>query len=297
MNRISRQAPPALSNSGLNGSRSSGLRRPSLFSLAGYFSYLTALCFLALVNGCTKESGGVIDPSGVPPFVGSAVAFPDTIKMSSLPQSNGVLSVSLRAQAKIILASGSAGIATVNVDVVASGATVPFMTVSLHDDGASPDSLAGDGLYSGLIQFTIPRSTSGVYLLRTVATDKQGFVSNAVETPLVMLRNSHAPVLSNLLAPDSVFVPTGGVATIQLSIKATDQDGQADIKAVYFLSLDSSNPTQQFGMTAAPGDSIYSLIVQAPDGPNVRKRYRFSFQAVNNFGDTSASLIHSITLY
>jgi hypothetical protein len=173
----------------------------------------------------------------------------------------------------------------------------------LHDDGSSPDSVAGDGVYSALIQFTIPRSASGVYILKVVATDIQGFVSNSVEAPLFMVRDSHAPVLSNLAAPDSVLLTVGETATIPLSIKATDPDGQADISQVYFLSLDSSNPTDKVLMYndgsapgSVPGDSIYSRTVQAP-GTSARKTYRFAFQAVNNFGDTSATILHSITLH
>ena len=47
---------------------------------------------------------------------------------------------------------------------------------------------------------------------------------------------------------------------------------------------------------SVPGDSIYSRTVQAP-GTSARKTYRFAFQAVNNFGDTSATILHSITLH
>jgi hypothetical protein len=259
---------------------------------------------LALVSGCTKQSGGVLDPSGIPPFVGSTTVFPDTIRMKSLPQSNGILTVTIRAQARLIRQPGSANIAGVNASLIASGATDPLLTVAMHDDGSSPDSVAGDGVYSALIQFTIPRSASGFYILKVVASDIQGFVSNAVETPLFMLRDNHAPVVSNLVAPDSAVVPVGGSALIPLYIRATDYDGQADITQVYFRSLDSSDPTQKFIMNndgsapgSVPGDSTYSIIVKAPDSPTVRKTYRFAFQAVDTFGDTSATILHSITLH
>jgi hypothetical protein len=223
--------------------------------------------------------------------------------MKSLPQSNGILTVTIRAQARIIRQPGSADIAGVNAGIIASGSTDPLMTVALHDDGLSPDSVAGDGVYSSLIQFTISRSTSGVYLLRFVATDNQGFVSNAVEAPLFMLRDSHAPVLSNLVAPDAELVPVGGSVSFQMYIRATDPDGQADINQVYFRSLDYSDPTQKFIMNndgsapgSVPGDSTYAIIIKAADSPTVRKTYRFVFQAVNNLGDTSATILHSITL-
>jgi hypothetical protein len=269
------------------------------------FTRLVApLIALAMIAGCTKQSGSVIDPSGTPPFMKGAAVYPDSVKMKSLPQSNGILTVTVRAQAAISSTSGSAGIAGVNAAIIPSGATDPLMTVTLHDDGVSPDSIAGDGIYSALIQFTIPRSASGVYILKFAAIDNQGLTSNTEETPLFMVRDSHAPVLSNLIAPDSVLVPVGGSATIPLYIRATDPDGQADIAQVYFRSLDSSDPTQKFVMNndgsdpgSVPGDSTYAVIVKATDSPTVRKTYRFAFQAVNSFGDTSATILHSVTLY
>lgn len=265
---------------------------------------LTLVCLLAMLGGCTKESGGVLDPAGVPPFLKSVAVRPDSIKMKTLPQSNGTLTVTIRAEARIFRQSGSRDIVGVSAALIASGQADPFLTVTLHDDGLAPDSISGDGVYSAAIQFTILRSTSGVYRLRFIATDLQGTVSNAVEAPLFMVRDSHAPVLSNLNAPDSVVVPAGGSALIPMSIRATDVDGQADINQVYFRSLDSSDPTQKFTMNndgsatgSVPGDSTYAIVIRATDSPTVRKTYRFAFQAVNNLGDTSATILHSIKLY
>jgi hypothetical protein len=95
----------------------------------------------------------------------------------------------------------------------------------------------------------------------------------------------------------------GGSVNIPLYVRATDPDGQADITQVYFRSLDSSDPTQKFLMKndgsapgSIPGDSTYSIIVKPTDPPSVRKTYRFAFQATDTFGDTSATILHSITL-
>lgn len=304
MHFIPRQLTPTRHPDWLSDSRFAGFPRISPLLRTRLRSLLVSLFLILLISGCTKESGGVIDPSGIPLFVGSVTVSPDTIRMKSLPLSNGTLTVTVRAQVRIIRPAGSANIAGVNASLIASGATDPLLTVELHDDGSSPDSVAGDGVYSALIQFTIPSSASGFYILRCVASDIQGFVSNAVEAPIFMLRDNHAPVVSNLVAPDSALVPVGGNALIPLYIKATDYDGQTDITQVYFRSLDSSDPTQKFIMKndgSAPGsvagDSTYSIIVKAPDSPTVRKTYRFAFQAVDTFGDTSATILHSITLY
>jgi len=304
MHRIPRATKPALYPVWLTASALSHLQSGNLRHQAILAQLLLPLVVLLFIAGCTKESGGVIDPSGAAPFMKGAAAYPDSVRMSSLPQSNGILTVTVRAQAAITRSPASASIAGVNVEIVPSGATDPLLTVTLHDDGVSPDSIAGDGIYSGLIQFTIPRSAFGVYILRFAASDNQGLTSNTIESPLFVIRDSHAPVISNLVAPDSVLVPVGGSATIPIYIRATDVDGQADINQVYFRSLDSSDPTQKFIMNndgsapgSVPGDSTYAITVKATDSPTVRKTYRFAFQAVNNFGDTSATILHSVTLH
>jgi len=261
------------------------------------------LTLALLLCSCTKQTGGVIDPTGVPSYLAGALASPDTIRMTTLPQSNGLLTVTVRAQVQVIRPAGSASLSAVNVAVIPDGATTSIYNAPLHDDGVSPDLVAGDGIYSALLQFTISRSASGVFILMFTATDQLGFQSNTVETPLFMIRPSHLPVLSNLVAPDTVTVPVGGSTTLQVSIRATDVDGQSDISQVYFLSLDSSNPTQKFIMNndgsapgSVPGDSTYALLIQVNDSPTVRRTYRFAFQAANSLGDTTGSLIHRITI-
>jgi len=266
-------------------------------------SSLVLVQSLILLSSCTKQSGGVIDPVGTPPFLTNATALPDTIKMNTLPQSNGVLTVTVSASVQVVRQNGAAALSEVNVGVFTSGATSPLLSAPLHDDGVSPDVLAGDGVYSVLLHFTILRSASGILVLRFSSADQLGLQSNTLETPIVLVRPSHLPVLSNLLAPDTVTVPVNGSTTFQVSVRVTDVDGQEDVNQVYFLSLDSSNPTQKYILNndgTAPGsvvgDSNYALTLQVNDSPTVRKTYRFAFQAVNSLGDTTASLIHLITI-
>jgi hypothetical protein len=221
------------------------LTATGILSIPASLTRLTVLLLaLAVIAGCTKQSGGVIDPAGTPPFLKGAAVSPDSIRMKSLPQSNGLLTVTVRARTAISDPAGANAVASVNVEVIPSGATDPILTVTMRDDGVSPDSISGDGIYSALVQFTIPRSASGVYILKFAAADNQGLTSNAQQAALFMIRDSHAPVISNLAAPDSVLVPVGGFANIPISLRATDVDGQADISQVFFRSLDSSDPTQ-----------------------------------------------------
>ena len=93
-----------------------------------------------------------------------------------------------------------------------------------------------------------------------------------------------------------------------MTVKAADADGQPDIKEVFFLSLDASNPTFKYillddgggptGLSGdlVAGDSVYTIIVNVPTTPSAQKTYRFFFQATDAFGDTSASILHRVTI-
>jgi hypothetical protein len=93
-----------------------------------------------------------------------------------------------------------------------------------------------------------------------------------------------------------------------MSIAAADSDGLADIAEVYFRSLNSSDPTAKFflfddggtvqrnGITSGDplaGDGTFSIIVQLPSTSTTGTRL-FAFQAKDTFGDTSATVTHSL---
>jgi len=269
-----------------------------------HWTSATLSFLLFLICGCEKQPSGVIDPLASPIFLSWATVYPDSVLLTSLPQSNNILTVTVDVHAKVSLPIGSSRNIIVTVDVISAGSTDSFLTTGLHDDGVAPDSVAGDGIYSAQIVFTITKSASGIYTLLYSATDQLGNASNQIEQPLFLIRNSHAPVLSNLVAPDTVYLPTGGSVQINMYLRATDPDGQSDIKQVYWRSLDASDPTYRYTMHndgsapgSVPGDSNYAFPLLIQDSPPIpRKTFHFAFQAVNNFGDTSTTIIHRLTI-
>lgn len=260
------------------------------------------------LSGCDKQPYGVVDPKAVSPFVSNALVSPDSIKLTTLPESNGLLIVNLNLMLRVARPEGLSGIGSVDVDLFATSGTDPILQTTLRDDGVVPDVAANDGVHSARIQFNVPKSTSGRFRVqfRAVATD--GLVSNLIEKSLFMIRNNAPPSLSQLHAPDSIIVPVGGSALIKMTVNVSDPDGAQDIKQVYFLSLDSSDPTQKFflkddgaGDSGISGDilandGVYTVKIQVSDSPTVRKTYRFLFQASDAFGDTSASILHRVTV-
>jgi hypothetical protein len=261
---------------------------------------------LALI-GCEKVTEGTVDPHGFPPFVSRALVRPDTIKMTTLVEQNGLLSVSVVARMKVNSAAETGPLSSVMAELLTASGNTPILSLALADNGIAPDSTKGDSVYSGTLQFTIPKSASGRYRVRFSATNTDGLSSNLLEQPLYMIRNNSAPTLSNLQAPDTVTVIVGSFADIKLAVKVVDLDGQSDIKEVFFRSLDSSDPTRKYPMKddgspdgvsgdAVAGDSIYTIVVRVTDGHSVRQTYRFAYQASDAFGDTSATLLHRLTI-
>jgi hypothetical protein len=116
------------------------------------------------------------------------------------------------------------------------------------------------------------------------------------------------PVISNLVAPDTVTIGTQKVL-ILVTVQVTDSAGLQDIKSVFFNSYvppdNHAAPGNPFIMydngangDAVAGDGIYSLIVELPPPPTSVPlgTYTWVFQAVSNEGDTSNVIIHKIVV-
>jgi hypothetical protein len=175
----------------------------------------------------------------------------------------------------------------------------------LHDDGTAPDARGGDSVFSARLQFTVALMDAGTLRIRFVARSTEGLESNTIEEPLFISRRNSTPRLSNLSAPDSVTLPIGESTLIRMSVVASDSDGLSDIREVYFRSLDSSNPLKRFPLLddgnssndgdSAAGDGIFTILIQL-DPSTTRKTYRFAFQATDAVGDTSATILHLLTV-
>ena len=266
---------------------------------------LVTLTILLLAVGCEKNETGVIDSKGTPPFLSDETLSPDSTNIDTQIPLNGRYSISTSVTAKVIDRDGPSDVSTVLASVILPKSSDAILSTPLHDDGVAPDLVAGDGIYSAQIQYQISRPQAGRQRIQISAQDREGLDGNILDRTFNAARNNSPPTLANLTAPDTLTVPIGGSVNLHMTIAAADSDGLADIIEVYFRSPDGQNPNFKFplkddGASASgdltAGDGIFSIILTVSDSPTVRGTYRFLFQAADSFGDTSATVLHRITI-
>jgi|WetSurMetagenome_2_1015567.scaffolds.fasta_scaffold118667_1 hypothetical protein len=261
---------------------------------------------LALLASCEKTDDGVLDPPAAKPFVMAASVSPENVFTISLPQSGSGVLASLTVKATVSSPAGSPGILSVTAEFVDPSSGIALTKVDLAKDQSVVDTAAGVIHYAGTLTVTLPKSTAGRYNVKVSLTTEYSTGANTVQKTVTFFRTNHPPVLTNLVMPDTVDVPSGTNSNFKASVTVTDQDGESDIKQVFFVNLDSSDPAFRYLLRddgsvgtnsgdAAAGDGIYTITVAAPFTAKGRS-FRFSFQANDTFGDTSASIIHFVTI-
>ena len=268
---------------------------------------VVAACAILALSGCDKNPMGTVDSGGQPPMVNRVVLTPTAAAIDTITPVNDIYSVSAVIKANVADPNGAADIRSVQADIVdPSGNHIAI--VSLLDDGVSPDSVRGDGVYSARLVLSVTRADIGRFYPYVVATDGAGLQSNAVAPSILVYRKNSPPKLGALVAPDTLLVPANGSALLFMTLAVSDSDGLADVKEVWFTSPDGSNPTFHYDLKddggegspssgdAVAGDGIYSITISLSDSPTIRGRYRFLFQARDAAGDTSATLLHYITV-
>lgn len=198
-------------------------------------------------------------------------------------------------------------------DIYASnGEKLNASRVSLFDDGLVEhgDSAANDGQFSN--KFPLSQSNpNGKYEVQFFVTD---VLKNTKKAAVQNFEYDNgqanvAPVVANLIAPDTVYLDTSQATPIHLSLEASDSNGLNDIEIVFFNSFippngnpsvnnpfelyDNGNP-QNGDQTA--GDGIYSLIIQLPPTGVTKGTYRWEFQAKDRRNALSNKIIHEITI-
>jgi hypothetical protein len=258
---------------------------------------------------CEDQDGGTIDITGTPPLLADGVLSPDTINIDMLVPSNSLYTISTSARVTAVDADGD--ITVVVARVLRRNSSSTLLEIPLRDDGSQGDSLAHDSVFSGQLEFEIPRSDAGAYRVEFLGNDGNADLSNLVGATLLTTRANSPPTLDgmSLVAPDTVTLPIGGSLLIPMSIAAQDSDGFSDIQSVFFLSPDGGNPLFRFplkddggGDPGPPsgdllaGDGVFSILLPVSDSPTIRGSYRLFFQAEDTFGDTSATFIHVLTI-
>jgi hypothetical protein len=265
------------------------------------------------ILGCQSNDNSLVDPFDLPPFLTRLAVSPssintDTINVGPQRLPTDSLKITVTATAQVSDPEGIANVKEVIVRIFEPASQDLIQTAYLAVDGIPPVPATGEETFSGVVSFVIVRSDIGDFKVEATAIDKADLASNSLSTSLTVLRLNQPPVLSDLIAPDSVSVGTS-VVLLRLSVRATDPDGQSDIQKVFFNSFKpdgspaSGNPFQMFddwdvnGVSGdvLKGDGVYSLTIQLQ--PNTTKgNYRFEFQAVDRSGAPSNTIVHTVTV-
>jgi hypothetical protein len=277
------------------------------------FLFLLSLIPPVLLSSCQNNEDGPIDPSHLPPYIMLMSVSPDAFNTDTInvgPQRlpDDRLTLSVLIAVSVSDPEGYDDLADVIAQVSKPESNIAVQTTQLHDDGKPPDISARDGVFSALLPFTIVRSDIGDLGLSVIARDKATLTSNLMRRSIRIQRLNRPPVVSDVSAPDTIAVGASPIA-FRLTVRASDPDGQDDIRRVYFNSFRpdgtpaAGNPFSMYddGDTngqsgdATRGDGIYSLIVQLAPG-TASGVYRFEFQASDRSAAVSTVIVHRITV-
>jgi hypothetical protein len=252
--------------------------------------------------GCSKQSDTVIDSGTTNYQVTNVSSFPTFLYVPG--DSSIVATLSF---------NSSAGIASVHFNIVGpDGNDLSKSSIPLYDDGnyaSHGDATAEDNTYSNKFPFS-QSYLNGQYTIRYYFTDIYNKTVRAAEHSFYYSNGlaDIAPVVSNLVAPDTVTLDTTATTNIPISIQAADSNGLKDIYMVFFNSfLPNGNPSSNnpFVMyddgnpdhgDAKAGDGTYSLIISLPKTGVTKGTYRWDFQAKDRAGKSSNIITHNIVV-
>ncbi len=253
--------------------------------------------------GCSKKFGDVIDPVTSNYQVINVTSFPDTTYKTG--DSVFTFSISL---------NSSLGINSIFFNVIdPDGNTLNDSPVALFDDGkpAHGDAAQNDNIFSNRFPFS-QSYVNGKYSIKYYINDNNGTSLAAVHN--FIYNNNQTdfpPIVSNLIAPDTLTQQDTSYVYIVVTIAAFDSNGAKDIRMVYYNSfLPDGTPSKQNPIVmyddgssdhgdAVAGDGIYSVIVQLPP-KNVSAvpsgTFRWEFQALDREGILSNKIIHNVVI-
>ncbi|MGA9120967.1 MAG: choice-of-anchor X domain-containing protein [Bacteroidota bacterium] len=266
--------------------------------IPGLLPFVVALTFF----GCDQNPMGALDPRGNAPVVSQFSLTPSSVRIDSITPSGGFYPVKIVASTFVTDPDGADQISIVSATVMTPDGTV-IAESNLHDDGAAPDKVSRDGVYTGALDFSLSRSDYGIFHVVFSTSDRKGLQGTSAITSLIVRRPNIPPWLYNLVAPDTVLIPDHGTNPFVLTISGGDSDGVGDIKDVTLRVVGGNSPPSILHLldegNISNKDSIqgevFSITLQV-DSSNTPKTYDLLFQAIDRAGDTSATLTHYLTL-
>src|SRR5690606_19081921 len=201
-------------------------------SLLSIFSVLILFIFW----GCEKEFDNIVDQQKSSYHVSNifSLTFSYTAEDSS---------ITMR-----ISFSNDDGVSSVFAEIISSdGKKLNKSNIILYDNGnqQNGDITANDKTYSARYPLSSV-NPGGTYIINYYVQDVSG-KTNKAATQSFEYDNGQAnaaPVVSNLVAPDTVTLNTSEKTLIFLSVTVTDENGLNDIERVFFNSfLPDGNPS------------------------------------------------------
>ena len=251
--------------------------------------------------GCSNKNNEIID-SGITNYQVTRVnSFNDSLFVPG--DSSIVVNISF---------NSLAGIKSVFVNLIAPDeSNLNSSPVPLYNDGnvtLHGDTTKGDSTFSNKYPFS-QSYLNGKYTIQYYLINSNNNTELVAEHNFIYNNNlaDAAPVVSNLVAPDTVSLNSGATTDINLSIQVADSNGLNDINIVFFNSFKpngdpaTGNPFLMYDDgnilhgDAVAGDGIYSLIISLPSGTN-KGTYRWEFQARDRGKKTSNIIIHNIVV-
>lgn len=211
--------------------------------------------------------------------------------------------------AKVVDAEGLSDIASVQVQFFPPSHPNPTFEEPLLDDGLSGDQVAGDGIFTKQLSTELFKQASD-HFFRFEARDQAGNMSQPVVVTVRGYRiGNRPPIISNVVAPDTVKINPEQDTPILITVQVADAQGLSDIDNVEFRSFlpdgteANNSPTQlaDDGDTentgdAVAGDGTYSRIVVLPKSGVPTGDFRFEFRAEDKSGAFSNIINHILTV-
>jgi hypothetical protein len=262
---------------------------------------------------CEEKKENPLDVQLHAPFVSNIKITPDVIDTDSIlvggtPSPNDLITLSFVVSGKATHPDGSVALKTVQCEILSPTSTSPMATVRLYNNGVFPDTSTTDNVFTGTVSIQIKRVQVGNFSVRMSASDRAGMLSNTIIHRLRVVRSSNAPIVSNLVAPDTVMLPPSPYSILFIMhVDVVDADGKADIEKVYFRNLDSPSDTnKQFLLfddgikndvkyDSVSADGKYSGRFQLPWNTPAQP-YRFEFVAVDQLGVMSNKILHTLVV-
>ncbi len=266
---------------------------------------------VVVLSSCEKNNLGTVDVKTDVPLLSTGAVTPDSIYLDALTPTGDSFSVSATVTVRSTMGEGGQ---TLVATLLRPGSTTTVTQSTMRDNGSPPDVTAGDGIFSGTIQFTLTRAQAGNYRVRFSAITPDGLNSNILEKSLKLTRRNSPPQLLAVTVPDTIDLPTSDTIRVQFTATVSDSDGLADVREVFFRRITPPDPTRfqmkdDGGLDPAvlvggiplksgddvAGDGRYSFLI--PVLPTSTRRTNvFEFQCIDSFGDTSRTIQRSFTI-